>query len=148
MLAAGQRHELDAREPAPVGVEREARDRAELMLKEVNHRVSNSLSMIAAFARLQAGVVEDPAARQALGDPRTPPAQTKYDVPKRVNQMRHVEGTPLGTRGGLMTRYTFPVDAEYEIQIRLARDRNEQERDQGPAQQGAELFVPAHELLR
>ena len=32
---------------------------------------------------------------------------------------------PLGTRGGALIRYTFPRDGEYEIQIRLARDRNE-----------------------
>ena len=32
---------------------------------------------------------------------------------------------PLGTRGGLALRYTFPLDAEYEIQARLTRDRNE-----------------------
>lgn len=47
---------------------REARDRAELMLKEVNHRISNSLAMVASFARLQAGTVTDHAAKQALDE--------------------------------------------------------------------------------
>ncbi len=32
---------------------------------------------------------------------------------------------PFGTRGGAAIHYTFPQDAEYEIQLRLARDRNE-----------------------
>jgi two-component sensor histidine kinase/CheY-like chemotaxis protein len=54
-----------AKEAADLAV-REARDRAELMLKEVNHRVSNSLAVVAGFARLQAGTVADPAAKQAL----------------------------------------------------------------------------------
>jgi two-component sensor histidine kinase/CheY-like chemotaxis protein len=54
-----------AKEAADQAV-REARDRAELMLKEVNHRVSNSLAVVAGFARLQAGTVADPAAKQAL----------------------------------------------------------------------------------
>ena len=31
-----------------------------------------------------------------------------------------------GTRGGALIPYTFPRDGEYEIQIRLTRDRNEE----------------------
>lgn len=44
----------------------EAKERAEVMLGEVNHRVANSLSLVVSLARMQATVVTDPAAREAL----------------------------------------------------------------------------------
>ncbi len=55
----------------------EARDRAEelarerqILLQEVNHRVANSLQLIAALTTLQQGAVTDPEARHALAEVR------------------------------------------------------------------------------
>ena len=46
-------------------------------------------------------------------------------VPADRTQEEHVEGLPPGTRGGVLIEHTFPVAGEYEIDIRLTRDRNE-----------------------
>ncbi len=47
---------------------REARDRAEVLLREVNHRVANSLSLVASLIRLQASVLDDERAVNALAE--------------------------------------------------------------------------------
>ena len=47
---------------------REARERAEMMLGEVNHRVANSLAMVAALVGLQANAIRNEEAKQALAE--------------------------------------------------------------------------------
>lgn len=63
------RHEEMRRAKAKAEHEvRIARDKAELLLREVNHRVANSLAMVASLVNLQQASVQDPAARFALAE--------------------------------------------------------------------------------
>lgn len=64
-------------------------------------------------------------ARLAVGHASRQPGGDMVNLPPDLTQEEHFAGLPLGTRGGKVLRYNFPVDAEYEIQVRLARDRNE-----------------------
>ncbi|MGE3310993.1 MAG: DUF1587 domain-containing protein, partial [Limisphaerales bacterium] len=63
--------------------------------------------------------------RLAIGAPGRAPGGDTYRSPPDLTQEEHVEGLPLGTRGGMLIDHTFPRDGEYEVQIRLTRDRNE-----------------------
>ena len=63
--------------------------------------------------------------RLAVGTPPNEPDSEIFRVKPDVTQEKHVDGLPLGTRGGMVIPYTFPLDGEYEISVRLMRDRNE-----------------------
>src|SRR5262245_2511953 len=63
--------------------------------------------------------------RAAVGSPLPSPASHVVVLPSDLTQEDHLDGLPLGTRGGVVFPYTFPQHAVYEIQVRLARDRNE-----------------------
>ena len=53
------------------------------------------------------------------------PTGVTFRTDPDLTQEKHVEGLPLGTRGGLLAAWNFPADGVYEFSVRLARDRNE-----------------------
>ena len=55
-------------------------------------------------------------ARMAVGYWKTP-VEATYLAPGDTSQNHHIEGLPLGTRGGLMVRHDFPADGEYKFAI-------------------------------
>ena len=63
--------------------------------------------------------------RVAVGRPSRSPGGETIRMPPDLTQEEHLEGLPIGTRGGAVLDYTFPMDGEYEIQVRLMRDRDE-----------------------
>jgi cytochrome c5 len=58
----------------------------------------------------------------AVGDPKTPPVGQIYRIPPDLAQDGHIEGLPLGTRGGVLIRHNFPLDADYDFSISLLRN--------------------------
>jgi mono/diheme cytochrome c family protein len=55
--------------------------------------------------------------RLAVGDRTVAPSQTTFAPPSGLAQDRHIDGLPLGTRGGVVYQHTFPLDAEYEFSL-------------------------------
>src|SRR5256886_6308392 len=64
--------------------------------------------------------------RLAVGAPRRSPGGDTFRIRADLTQEERVEGLPVGTRGGALIPYAFPQDGDYEIQIRLTRDRNDE----------------------
>ncbi|HSC16215.1 MAG TPA: DUF1592 domain-containing protein [Gammaproteobacteria bacterium] len=58
----------------------------------------------------------------AVGDPEAPAVTAVYRAPSDLAQGVHVEGMPLGTRGGIKIRHYFPLDAEYQFDVFLLRN--------------------------
>ena len=63
--------------------------------------------------------------RLAVGRVGRSPGGDTFRVAPDLTQEEHIDGLPLGTRGGTVVSYTFPQDGEYDISIRLRRDRDE-----------------------
>jgi Protein of unknown function (DUF1592)/Protein of unknown function (DUF1588)/Protein of unknown function (DUF1585)/Protein of unknown function (DUF1587)/Protein of unknown function (DUF1595)/Planctomycete cytochrome C len=57
----------------------------------------------------------------AVGDPKIAPGSETWRIRQDLSQDRHVNGLPLGTVGGTVVRYNFPLDGEYSFQSNLYR---------------------------
>lgn len=63
--------------------------------------------------------------RLAIGKVGRSPSGRTVRIRPDITQEGQMQGLPLGTRGGALINHTFPQDGEYQIEMRLARDRNE-----------------------
>jgi len=55
--------------------------------------------------------------RQAVGDMTLTESSAIYSPPPDLAQDEHIDGLPLGTRGGMKITHNFPLDALYDIDI-------------------------------
>jgi mono/diheme cytochrome c family protein len=63
--------------------------------------------------------------RLAVGRPSISLGGATVRIKPDITQENHLHGLPIGTRGGTRVTHEFPLNGEYEIIIRLSRDRNE-----------------------
>jgi mono/diheme cytochrome c family protein len=63
--------------------------------------------------------------RLAIGAPMTSPTSHVELLAADLTQENRFEGLPFGTRGGTAFDYNFQRDGNYQLQVRLSRDRNE-----------------------
>jgi hypothetical protein len=55
----------------------------------------------------------------AVGSPKITASSETYKVRGDMSQVEHLDGLPLGTRGGVSALHTFPLDGEYVIRVKL-----------------------------
>jgi mono/diheme cytochrome c family protein len=74
--------------------------------------------------------------RTATGLPPVSPGVETFEIPLHVIQDdRQSEDLPFGSRGGIAVPYTFPVDGEYLVKVRLQRQYQDYIKGMGWAQQ-------------
>jgi hypothetical protein len=87
--------------------------------------ISHSFDNIADVQRMSPTLMDsylraaEKISREAVGDPEVEPAVATYKTSKTASQMRHVEGAPMGTRGGISVIHNFPADGEYRFRVEL-----------------------------
>jgi len=96
--------EVDAEELLPTEIEVEGFD-----------NIAAALSISPAFLD-QYVAASRHIARTAVGEPVPKLANARYPLPPG-DQGAHVDGLPLGTRGGMKFRHNFPADGEYRFSI-------------------------------
>ena len=60
----------------------------------------------------------------AVGDPAIGPGSESFVARGDSHQIDHIDGLPLGTRGGLLIRRHFPLDGDYVLSAKLYRTNN------------------------
>jgi len=90
-----------------------------LPVDDMTHGFDNMSDVLTVTPSLMDGYIRAAAkiSRQAIGDAHASAAMVTYRIPRVISQMRHVEGTPFGTRGGISVVHNFPADGEYTFKM-------------------------------
>jgi len=89
---------------------------------------ANGFDNIADVLRFSPSLLEqylsasDKIASLAVGDPSITPVSLVFHPAPDLDQEQHIEGLPLGTRGGISIPYNFPLDGEYDFRVFLLQN--------------------------
>lgn len=86
---------------------------------DMSHGFDNMADALTISPALMEGYVRAASriSRQAVGDTGALALTSTYGIPRVASQMRHVEGTPFGTRGGIAVTHNFPADGDYTFRL-------------------------------
>ena len=86
---------------------------------DMSHGFDNMADVLTISPALMEGYIRAAGkiSREAVGDPTALALTTTYSIPRVLSQTRHVDGTPIGTRGGLAVVHDFPADGEYTFKL-------------------------------
>src|SRR5215472_16229993 len=91
---------------------------------DMSHGFDNMADVLTVSPALMEGYLRAAGriSRMAVGDPNVSPSTATFHEPRVINQIRHIEGTPFGTRGGMAVVHNFPADSEYTIRLFFYND--------------------------
>ena len=86
---------------------------------DMSHGFDNMADVLTISPALMDGYIRAAGkiSREAVGDPDALALTTTYSIPRVLSQVRHVDGTPLGTRGGISVTHDFPADGDYTFKL-------------------------------
>ena len=86
---------------------------------DMSHGFDNMADVLTVSPALLDGYIRGAGkiSREAIGDPAARALTQTYSIPRVLSQTRHVEGTPMGTRGGISVVHNFPADGEYVFKL-------------------------------
>ena len=95
-------------------------DPAELLPRDdVSHGFDNNASVLKISPSFleQYVLAAREVSTQVMGKPGALPTARDYRGAPNASQNMHIDGLPLGTRGGMLIEHFFPADGEYEFTI-------------------------------
>jgi hypothetical protein len=86
---------------------------------DMSHGFDNMADVLTISPALMEGYIRAASrvASEAVGDPTMTAAMVTYKIPRVISQNEHIEGTPMGTRGGHAVMHNFPADGEYSLRV-------------------------------